>query len=159
MVVAGGLTPIWHQDILNRHGEIGQLFIVMHFFFRKIVPWCQILCRTGKITQCNRLHFCFFCDCMGVLFVMTVMQSIPVWCYFCERHRMSPVQVVTLYQCKPSCCFIEGTFVFWICIAITSVGTGSANVLVPSGPNKPLPHYLNQCWRRFATPYCVARPQ
>ena len=27
MVVAGGPTPIWHQDILKRHGEIGQLYI------------------------------------------------------------------------------------------------------------------------------------
>ena len=27
MVVAGGLTPIWHQDILKCHGEMGQLYI------------------------------------------------------------------------------------------------------------------------------------
>ena len=27
MVVAGGPTPIWHQDILKCHGEIGQLYI------------------------------------------------------------------------------------------------------------------------------------
>ena len=38
MVVAGGLTPIWCQDILNRRGEIGQLHIYRHAFFIKIVP-------------------------------------------------------------------------------------------------------------------------
>ena len=84
MVVAGGLTPIWCQDILNRRDEIGQLHIYRHaFFFIKIVPWYQLLCGSGNVTQCKRLHFCFFCDCVGVLFVITVMQSIPAWCYFC----------------------------------------------------------------------------
>ena len=33
MVVAGGLTPIWCQDILNRRGEIGQLHIYRHAYF------------------------------------------------------------------------------------------------------------------------------
>ena len=53
-------------------------------FFIKIAPWYQLLCGSGNVTQCKRLHFCFFCDCIGVLFVMPVMQSIPAWCYFCE---------------------------------------------------------------------------
>ena len=71
MVVAGGLTPIWCQDILNRHGEVGQLHIYCHAsFFIKIVPWYQLLCGSGDVTQCKRLH-------------LTVMQSIPAWCYFC----------------------------------------------------------------------------
>ena len=30
------------------------------------------------------LHHLFFCDCIGALFVMTVMQYIPAKCYFCE---------------------------------------------------------------------------
>ena len=33
MVVVGGLTPIWCQDILNRRGEIGQLHIYRHASF------------------------------------------------------------------------------------------------------------------------------
>ena len=32
MVVAGGLTPIWCQDILNRRGEIGQLHIYRQYW-------------------------------------------------------------------------------------------------------------------------------
>ena len=83
MVVAGGLTTIWCQDILNRRGEIGHLHIYRHAI--KIVPWYQLLCGSGNVTQCKRLHFCFLviAYCKGVLFVITVMQSIPAWCYFC----------------------------------------------------------------------------
>ena len=113
MVVAGGLTLIRHQDILNRHSEIGRLHIYRHaIFFRKVVPWCQLLCGSGKVIQCKRLHLCFCCDCIDALFVMTVTQSIPAWCYFFKRHRMSPVQVVTLYKPKPTCCFIKDGLYF-----------------------------------------------
>ena len=60
MVVAGALTPIWCQDILNHRGEIGQLHIYRHaFFFIKIVPWYQLLCGSGNATQCKR-HFLLF---------------------------------------------------------------------------------------------------
>ena len=62
-------------------------------FLINIVPWYQLLCGSVNVTQCKRLHFCFFCDCIGVLFVITVMQSIPAWRYFCWS-------VIECHQCR-----------------------------------------------------------
>ena len=82
MVVAGCLTPIWCQDILNRHGEIGKLHIFRHaFFFAKLSRGISHFTEMAMLP--NARDF-IFCDNIGTLFVMTVMQSIPVWCYFCE---------------------------------------------------------------------------
>ena len=82
MVVAGALTPIWCQDILNRRGEIGQLHIYRQY-------WSKLSAVSATLRKCQRYpmqetSFLLFCDCIGVLLVMTVMQSIPAWCYFCE---------------------------------------------------------------------------
>ena len=38
MVVAGDPTPIWHQDILKRHGEIGQLYIYRYAILFQSCP-------------------------------------------------------------------------------------------------------------------------
>ena len=38
MVVAGGPTPNWHQDILKRHGEIGQLYIYRYAILFQSCP-------------------------------------------------------------------------------------------------------------------------
>ena len=47
MVVAGGPTPIWHQDIFNRHGEIGQLHIYRY---------------ANSLYGIISHHFLLFCD-------------------------------------------------------------------------------------------------
>ena len=159
IVVAGGLTPIWRQDILNRHGEIGLLHIYRHAFFSQNCPvvsatlrkWQRYAMQETSFLLFLWLRRCIVCNDCNAVYSRLVL-------FFAKRHRMSPVQGVTLYKPKPRCCFIKGTFVFWICIVITSVGTGSANGLVPSD-NKQLFHDLNQYWRRFVTPYCVARPR
>ena len=84
MVVAGGLTPIWCQDILNRRDEIGQLHIYHHaFFFYQNCPVVSATLRKWQRYPMQETSFLLFCDCIGVLFVITVMQSIPAWCYFC----------------------------------------------------------------------------
>ena len=38
MVVAGGPTPNWHQGILKRHGEIGQLYIYRYAILFQSCP-------------------------------------------------------------------------------------------------------------------------
>ena len=38
MVVAGGPTPIRHQDILKRYGEIGQLYIYRYAILFQSCP-------------------------------------------------------------------------------------------------------------------------
>ena len=98
MVVAGGLTPIWCQDILNRRGEIGQLHIYRHaFFFIKIVPWYQLLCGSGNVTHAFLwLHRCIVCNYCNAVYFRLVL-------FLLKRHKMSTVQVVTLYKPKPSC--------------------------------------------------------
>ena len=53
------------------------------------------------------------------LFVMTVMQYIPAWCYFVKRHRMLPVQFVTYINLNIVPLSLNGPFVFWIYIVIT----------------------------------------
>ena len=146
MVVAGGPTPIWHQDILKRHGEIGQLYIYRYAILLSSGISC--FAKDSNVAQCKRItesvKLCvlqgrkvtivtdhldnawfsaiatsslsiekkktplqmdvtaamlslslhgiilahsvlpFFCDCIGVLFVMIIMQYIPTWSYFCE---------------------------------------------------------------------------
>ena len=84
MVVAGGLTPIWCQDILTRRGEIGQLHIYRHAFFFQNCPVVSATLRKWQRYPMQETSFLLFCDCIGVLFVITVMQSIPAWCYFFE---------------------------------------------------------------------------
>ena len=84
MVVAGGLTPIWCQDILTRRGEIGQLHIYRHAFFFQNCSVVSATLRKWQRYPMQETSFLLFCDCIGVLFVITVMQSIPAWCYFFE---------------------------------------------------------------------------
>ena len=35
-------------------------YLLSCIFFRKVVPWYQLLCGSGNVTQCKRLHFCLF---------------------------------------------------------------------------------------------------
>ena len=113
MVVAGGLTLNRCQYILNRRDEIGQLHIYRHaFFFNQNCPVVSATLRKWQRYPMQETSFLLSCDCIGVLFVISVRSLFPHGVIFLKRHRMSPVQVVTLYKPKPSCCFIKGTLYF-----------------------------------------------
>ena len=61
MVVAGGLTPIWRQDILNRHGEIGELHIYRHaFFFEKLSRGVRYFAEVTTLPNTRDFIFAFF---------------------------------------------------------------------------------------------------
>ena len=51
------------------------------------------------------LHRCIVCNYCNAVYSRLVL-------FLLKRHRMSPVQVVTLYKPKTSCCFIKGTLYF-----------------------------------------------
>ena len=53
MVVAGGPTPIWHQDILKRHGEIGQLYIYRYAILLSSGISC--FAKDSNVAQCKRI--------------------------------------------------------------------------------------------------------
>ena len=54
MVVAGGPTPIWHQDILKRYGEIGQLYIYRYaIFFSKLSSGISCFAKDSNVVQCK----------------------------------------------------------------------------------------------------------
>ena len=65
------------------------------------------------------LHFLLFCDCIGALFLMTVMQYISAWCYFwsvIECYLYSLWHHINLKIVPVS---LNGPFVFWIYTVIT----------------------------------------
>ena len=113
MVVAGGLTPIWCQDILNRRGEIGQLHIYRHaFFFSKLSRGISYFAEVATLPNARDFIFAFLwlhrfivCNYCNAVYFRLVL-------FLLKRHKMSTVQVVTLCKPKPSCCFIKGTLNF-----------------------------------------------
>ena len=113
MVVAGGLTPIWCQDILNRRDEIGQLHIYRHaFFLSKLSRGISYFAEVATLPNARDfifaflwLHRCIVCNYCNAVYSRLVL-------FLLKRHRVSPVQVVTLYKPKTSCCFIKGTLYF-----------------------------------------------
>ena len=75
MVVAGGLTLIRRQDILNRHSEIGQWHIYRHAFFSQSCPvvsatlrkWQRYPMQETSFLLLLWLHRCIVCnDCNAV---------------------------------------------------------------------------------------------
>ena len=62
MVVAGGLTPIWCQDILNRRGEIGQLHIYRHafLFLSKLSRGISYFAEVATLPNARDFIFVFF---------------------------------------------------------------------------------------------------
>ena len=53
------------------------------FFLSKLSRGISYFAKVATLPNARDFIFFFFCDCIGVLFVITVMQSIPAWCYFC----------------------------------------------------------------------------
>ena len=68
MVDAGGPTPIWHQNILNRQGEIGQLHIYRYaILFQSCPVVSAALRKTATLLNVRELRNLWnFVFCKGV---------------------------------------------------------------------------------------------
>ena len=73
---AGGLTPTWRQDTLNRHSKIGQLHICHHANFCKVVQSYQLLC--------ERQQRCPMLETYGICKTMCFAKAIR-WLYYPEH--------------------------------------------------------------------------
>ena len=107
-------TVIWlHRDVLNsqycgcwgpdaylapRHLKSSWrnrtvAYLSSCIFFAKLSRGISYFAEVATLRNARDFIFAFFCDCVGVLFVMIVMQYIPAWCYFlrsvieCHQYR------------------------------------------------------------------------
>ena len=82
---AGGLTPIWRQDTLNRHSKIGQLHIYHHANFCKVVQSYQLLCERQQCSPmletygiCKTMCFARAIRWLYYLIICPMLNSMPL---------------------------------------------------------------------------------
>ena len=132
---------------------------------------------TSRLQCCHYLYMGLFALCLFlwlysicVLFVMTVLQSCPVLCYFCEVWIL-PGQFVTLYiNCKPKPWMLLPSDLHckWQIVGLVKTVVTRWNGLVCRvqltifqnwvrwwlGADKATTHYLNRCWPSSMTHTC-----
>ena len=136
MAVAGGPAAIWHQDISNRHGEIGQLHIYRYaILFQSCPVVSAALRKNSNIAQCKRitesLKLCVFARALVrqlAWYRQATNHYIITWTNIDDA---SWPHIASLGPNKLTICGLV--------TPCSDIGLGKSCLTAPS-------HYLNQCW-------------